>query len=93
MEELSNGRAGLGSEGRVGVERPRRRGRDCIISDQRSGRPFRKKAAGPSSGYSASGGIGHHIAPAPFIPTFNSIYLHPQTHMSKIEDSPDRSPN
>ena len=74
MEELSNGRAGLGSKGRVGIECPRRRGRDRLISHQRSGRPFRKKAAGPSSGYSACGGIGHHKAPAPLIriPDFHS---------------------
>ena len=36
------------------------RGRDL-------GRPFRKKASGSTSGYSAYGGIDHHIAPAPSI--------------------------
>jgi len=37
------------------------RGRDL-------GRSSRKKASGSTSGYSAYGGIDHHIAPAPFFP-------------------------
>jgi hypothetical protein len=50
--------AGLVSNGRMGIKRPRRRGWDCIISKRDLGRPVRKKASGYTSGYSASGGIG-----------------------------------
>lgn len=62
-----------------------KKGRDRLISHQRSGRPFRKKAAGPSSGYSASGVIGHHTAPAPFIRIPNSYSPPPTDTCSRLK--------